>query len=143
VAEMSPDQIEQNFVDLDFTQGIRKKIVNAITDKAISDKDPEMLDKTFKALDGMDKVSLGRLKLNEKAKENQTNQDEAAALAQYLMSLSARRQKEEPTDTGRNDVLDRKLPEGLRPAYDPSIRESTAIFENTAEFTERVEGKTR
>jgi hypothetical protein len=139
VSALTPEKIEESFQDLDFTQGIRRRIVDGIASKAIEDKDPEMLRTTMQALDGMDKVSMGRLKLNEKAKENETRQDEAAAMAQYLVTLSDRRQKEGKPEVGHNETANRRLPESNRPTYDPSVRDSAAGSENTSEFTERVE----
>lgn len=136
---LTPEQVEQNFEDLDFTQGIRRQIVNGISTEAIKNKDPELLRTTMQALDGMDKVSLGRLKINEKGKENETRADEAAAMAQYLVTLADRRQAEGRPEISHNDTANRKLPDAHRPAYDPSIRDAAASSENTSEFTERVE----
>lgn len=141
MSAVTPEHVEQSFVDLDFTQGIRRQIVEGISKQAIDNKDPELLQRTMQALDGMDKQSLGKLKLNEKAKENETRADEAAAMAQYLVTLSDRRQKEGRPEVGHNETVGRKLPEALRPAYDPSVRDSAAGSENTSEFTERVEGQ--
>jgi hypothetical protein len=143
MAGQTPEKIQEAFVDLDYTQDIRRKIVTGIASKAISDGDPEMLDKTMKALDGMDKQSLGKLKLNEKDKENQTNASNSEALAKYLVSLSDRRSTSSKPEIVGSDVPGQKLPEGRRPSYDSSIRDATAGTENTAEFTSRVEGTTK
>lgn len=139
MSTVTPEQVEQSFQDLDFTQGIRRQIVDGISKQAIDNKDPELLQRTMQALDGMDKQSLGKLKVNEKAKENETRADEAAAMAQYLITLNERRQRGESPQTGQNAVMDRKLPESMRPAYDPSIRDAAASPENAGEFVERVE----
>lgn len=136
---LTPEQVEQNFQDLDYTQGIRRQIVNGIATEAIANKDPEMLRTTMQALDGMDKVSIGRLKINEKGKENETRADEAAAMAQYLVTLQERRQKDGRPEPTHNETASRRLPDDRRPAYDPSIRDAAAGSENTTEFTERVE----
>lgn len=140
MADQTPEQLEEAFRDLDFTQGIRRRIVNGIADKAIGDSDPEMLDKTMKALDGMDKQSLGKLKLNEKAKENATAAAETEALSSYLVALSNKRATQGTPEPTHSDVPQQKLPESRRPNYDPSIRDKVAGSENTAEFTARIEG---
>uniref|UniRef100_A0AAU7PFI0 Terminase small subunit n=1 Tax=Burkholderia phage vB_BgluM-SURPRISE13 TaxID=3159457 RepID=A0AAU7PFI0_9VIRU len=137
---LTPEQIEANFQDLDYTTGIRKQIVAALLPDALGSKDPELARTVMQGLDGIDKVSLGRLKLNEKARENETRADEAAAMAQYLVTLADRRQKEGRPEVTHNETANRKLPADSRPAYDPSIRDAAAGSENTAEFTERVEG---
>lgn len=139
MSAVTPEQVEQSFQDLDFTQTIRRQIVDGISKQAIDNKDPELLQRTMQALDGMDKQSLGKLKINEKAKENETRADEAAAMAQYLVTLSERRQKEGLPETGHSEVVSRKLPDALRPSYDPAVRDAAPGSENTAEFTERVE----
>lgn len=140
MASQTPEQIVQNFQDLDYTQGIRKQIVEGIAAKAIADKDPEMLDKTMKALDGMDKQSLGKLKINEKEKENQTKENESAALAEFLVTLADRRSDRGLPQRGQSDVTNRELPVAKRPTYDPSIRDAVAGSETTAEFNARMEG---
>jgi hypothetical protein len=140
VSGQTPEAIEQSFQDLDYTQGIRRQIVAGIASKAIANEDPEMLDKTMKALDGMDKQSLGKLKINEKAKENETKAGEAEALAKYLVTLSDRRAGSGKPEMQDSDIPGRKLPDARRPNYDPSIRDATAGTENTAEFTARIEG---
>ena len=141
MSAVTPEQVEQSFQDLDYTQSIRRQIVEGISKQAIDNKDPELLQRTMQALDGMDKQSLGKLKVNEKAKENETRADEAAAMAQYLVTLSDRRQREGKPEVQQNETVGRKLPAESRPAYDPSIRDASAGNENTAEFTERVEAQ--
>lgn len=141
MSAVTPEQVEQSFQDLDYTQNLRRQIVEGISKQAIDNKDPELLQRTMQALDGMDKQSLGKLKINEKAKENETRADEAAAMAQYLVTLSDRRQKEGKPEVSHNDTVGRKLPDERRPTYDPSVRDSAAGSENTSEFTERIEGQ--
>ncbi|BAS04840.2 hypothetical protein [Ralstonia phage RSF1] len=138
---MTPEKIEESFQDLDYTTGVRKQIVTALLPDALGSKDPELARTVMQGLDGIDKVALGRLKLNEKAKENETRADEAAAMAQYLVTLSDRRQREGKPEVQQNETAGRKLPAESRPAYDPSIRDASAGNENTAEFTERVEAQ--
>lgn len=141
MSSLTPEKIEESFQDLDYTTGIRKQIVTALLPDALGSKDPELARTVMQGLDGIDKVALGRLKLNEKAKENETRADEAAAMAQYLVTLSDRRQKEGRPEVSHNETVGRKLPEDRRPAYDPSVRDSAAGSENTSEFTERIEGE--
>lgn len=142
MANQTDDQIREVFTDIDYTQGIRKEIVGGIKEEAIRNKDPELLRTTMQALDGMDRVSLGRLKINEKAKANETNANEAAALAAYLVSLgtkearAARRNKD-----GKSNVGGTKLPEGRRPTYDKSQTDTAPTGENTTEFAARMSGK--
>lgn len=143
MAALTPEKVEQSFQDLDYTQGIRRRIVDGIADAAISDKDPEMLRTTMQALDGMDKVSLGRLKINEKSKENETKQNEAEALAKYLVTLSDRRTNDGQPERQYSDVPDQVLPANRRPKYDESVRDATAGSENTSEFTARIESETK
>lgn len=140
MADQTPDQIIQNFQDLDFTRDIRKQIITAALPEAVgSDKNPEMMDKVLKAADGIDKQALGKLKLNEKAKENQTRENESEALAAYLVSLSNNRTSGGPPKRGASAVAGRELPAQQRPAYDSSIRDQTAGDENTSEFKQRME----
>ncbi|BAQ02573.2 hypothetical protein [Ralstonia phage RSL2] len=141
MSALTPEKIEESFQDLDYTNGVRKQIVSALLPDALTSKDPELARTVMQGLDGIDKVSLGRLKLNEKAKENETRADEAAAMAQYLVTLSDRRQKEGRPEVSHNDTAGRKLPDERRPTYDPSVRDSAAGSENTSEFTERIEGQ--
>jgi hypothetical protein len=139
MAEQTPDEIRKSFQDLDYTQDKRRKIADAITDKAIENQDTEMLGLAMKALDGMDKQSLGKLKINEKSKENESRANEAEALSNYLVTLSDRRTARGKPEPTHSDVPGKKLPEDRRPAYDASIRDASAGNENTAEFTSRVE----
>jgi hypothetical protein len=141
VSAITPEKIEESFQDLDYTTGVRKQIVAALLPDALGSKDPELARTVMQGLDGIDKVALGRLKLNEKSKENETRADEAAAMAQYLVTLSDRRQREGKPDVSHNETAGRKLPDERRPSYDPSVRDSAAGSENTSEFTERVEGQ--
>lgn len=140
MASQTPEQIVQNFQDLDFTQGIRKQIIEAVLPDAIKNKDPEMLDKAMKAVDGMDKQTLGKLKINEKEKENQTKENESAALAGFLVTLADRRSDRVLPQRGQSDVTNRNLPDAKRPQYDPSIRDAVPGNETTAEFNARMEG---
>lgn len=139
MSEVTPAQVEESFADLDYTQGIRRQIVAGISKQAIDNKDPELLQRTMQALDGMDKQSLGKLKINEKAKENETRADEATAMSQFLVTLADRRQKGGVPEIQHNETANRRLPDEQRPAYDPSVRDGAAGSETTSEFTERVE----
>lgn len=137
----TPEQIQKNFEDLDYTQGIRRELIGELLPDA-KKKDYDAVAATSKLLDGMDKVSTGRLKINEKSKENATRADESAAMAQFLVSLSDRRQRGEGVGQGAasyNPVVDTKLPEGRRPAYDKSVLDRQASGENSQEFQTRME----
>lgn len=137
----TPEQIQKNFEDLDYTQGIRRELIGELLPEA-KKKDYDAVAATAKLLDGMDKVSVGRLKINEKSKENATRADESAAMAQFLVSLSDRRQRGEGTGQGAatyNPVLDKKLPDDRRPAYDKSVLDRQASNENSQEFQARME----
>lgn len=137
---MTPEQIEEQFAALDFTQGKRRQFVDKTFDKALNNEDPEMLTLNFKVMADSDKVSLGRLKINEKEKENQTRADESDAMAKYLVSLSERRQAGGlPEATGHSNVIGSKLPAEHRPTYDPSVRDAAPGSENTTEFSRRME----
>lgn len=139
---MSPEDIKQNFTDLDYTQGIRKQLIEVVKVDALK-KDPDAIAATAKLLDGMDKVSIGRLRINEKDKENSTHADEAAAMAQFLLGLSGKRQRGEGPGTTRgvSEVPGSKLPESKRPNYDKSILDTSNSGETAGEFKERMDRK--
>lgn len=135
----TPEQLEKSYTDLDYTQDKRRQIADKIIAKAIENEDPEMLTQGMKALDGMDKNSLGRLKLNQKENENKTNNNTNEVMSSLLIELANRR-----TNGGRREVVGSsvpgsKLPESRRPKYDPSVRDASAGSENTNDFTARVE----
>ena len=142
MANQTDDQIRDVFTDIDYTQGKRREITEVFLPEGLRNKDPEMAKVAMQALDGMDRVSLGKLKINEKAKANETNANEAAALAAYLVSLgtkearAARRNKD-----GKSNVGGTKLPEGRRPTYDKSQTDTAPTGENTTEFAARMSGK--
>lgn len=140
MAGQTEEQLQACFEEMDYTQRGRRRIADKILEKAIDNEDPEMLDKAMKALDGMDKNSLGRLKLNQKEQENKTAASNGEAMAALIIELSNKR-----TGGGRSSgpsvVPGTKLPESRRPKYDDSIRDKTSGTENTREFNDRVEGK--
>lgn len=143
MSDQTPEQIEKSFSDLDHTQGIRRRILDKIADKAIENEDPEMIELTLKTSADMDKVSLGRLKINEKSKANETKQNEAEALAKYLVTLSDRRTSDGRPEPQWSDVPNQALPANRRPKYDDSVRDASSGSENTAEFTARIEAETK
>lgn len=141
MAEQTPQQLEKNYTDMDYTQSQRQRIADKIINKAIDNEDPEMLNVAMKALDGMDKNSLGRLKINQKQQENNNSAASTEALAGVVLALSDRRTNRGRPAVSSSAVPGTKLPEGRRPAYDKSIRDTTPGTENTTEFTTRVEAK--
>lgn len=139
MAEQTEDDIKKSFAGLDYTQEQRRKITDGVLDEAVRNKDPEMLRTAMQALDGMDRVNLGRLKLNEKAKENQSSAKEAEALSGLLIHLAENKSKgSHRSPGGVSSVRGTKLPDSQRPTYDPSIRDSKPTGENTNEFKERM-----
>ena len=141
MASQTPEEIKDCFDDLDFTKRLRRQIVDGISAKAITDRDPEMLRTTMQALDGIDKVAIGRLRLNEKDKENATAASEAEALSRYLVHLSSNNNTPREAPTTGNDTRDQKLPSEHRPDYDPTMRDTAPTGENTSDFKDRVEKK--
>lgn len=141
MADQTPEQIEKSFQDLDYTQGIRRQVVEGISKQAIENKDPELLSRLGQALDGMDKQSLGKLKINEKAKENQTRADEAGAMSNFLLALSERRRSQGKPEMQAGAQVSRELPSEMRPDYDPQIRDASNVVETNAEFTSRMEAQ--
>lgn len=125
--------------ELQYTQEHRRKIVDSIITKAITNEDPEMLDKAMKALDGIDKNALGRLKLTQKENDSKTNADNVQVLAAALIHASEQRAARGERPMTSSDVIGTKLPESRRPKYDPTIRDKTPGNENVNEFKQRME----
>lgn len=140
MAGQTEEQLQTCFEEMDYTQRGRRRIADKILEKAIDNEDPEMLDKAMKALDGMDKNSLGRLKLNQKDQENKTNASNGEAMASLIIELSNQRTNGRRNNAPSN-VGNTKLPDDRRPKYDDSVRDKTSGTENTREFNDRIEGK--
>lgn len=135
------DQTQARHAELDYTNDRRRKIADKILDKAIANEDPEMLNVAMKALDGIDKNSLGRMKIKAKDDANKNEESKGKQMAEVLVLLNERRTSRPRPVRGTSDVPGSKLPENRRPTYDPSIRDASAGAENTREFTTRIEGK--
>lgn len=141
MADQSDDDISKNYERLDYTQTRRQQIADSIIDEAVKNKDGEMLRTALQTLDGMDRASLGRLKVNEKAKENKTSAQEAEILSGVITRLAERRASPLNDKTkGTSAVRGTKLPDKQRPAYDPSMRDAAPTGENTNDFRSRMEG---
>lgn len=128
--------------DLDFTQGVRKKLIEKMADGAISSKDPDQLNAVLKAADGMDKNVFGRMKIAEKKRENATAEVEAEAMAKYLIGLSENRAGNAPPPVrpgSASDVAGRALPADQKPTYDPSLADPKGSNETSEEFAARME----
>jgi len=124
--------------ELKYTQELRKKVINSITDKAIANEDVKLLNSALMAMDSMDKNSFGILKLNEKKKENETKANESEALSKYLIALSNERVRKEDVK-GYNENVEKQLPAILNKKIDESILESYSNIENTNDFVSRLE----
>lgn len=140
MSEEVKDQTQLRNDELDYTNDRRRKIADRILDKAIANEDPEMLSVAMKALDGIDKNSLGRMKIKAKDDANKTEEQNGKQMAEVLLALAERRVNRPPPERTGSNVPGSKLPENRRPTYDDSIRDANAGTENTGEFTTRIEG---
>lgn len=140
MSEEVKDQTQLRNDELDYTNERRRRIADALLEKAITASDPEMLNQAQKALDGIDKNALGRLKIKAKDDANKTEEQNGKQMAEVLLALADRRVNNPPPERTGSNVPGSKLPEGRRPKYDDSIRDASAGTENTREFTTRIEG---
>lgn len=139
MSEDVKDQTKEREAELDYTNGLRRRIADALVTKALVNEDPEMLSQAQKALDGIDRNALGRMKIKAKDDANKTEEQNGKQMAEVLLVLADRRvSKPRPVRTS-SDVPGSKLPENRRPKYDDSIRDASAGSENTREFTTRIE----
>lgn len=134
-----PDEApETTAEDLAFARGVRRRVVDALADSAITSKDPETLNIVLKAVDGLDKSALTQLKLAQKEKENKTRENEAEVLSRALIQLANQRAGAPTPEPQHSNGPSRQLDPEAKPTFNEDLLSETASGENYNEFKDRM-----
>ena len=134
------DTARENAEDLSYTRKVRRRVVDALADSAISSKDPDSLTLLLKAVDGIDKSAMGQMKIAQKDRENKSRENEAEVISRALVQLANQRAgREDPKpehDRGPATTLD----PAAKPTFNQDLLEQTPSGEDYASFKGRMEG---
>jgi len=81
--------LESEVDSLALTQHLRKEVIKKLTSSGIPENDNEKMTLLLKAADGMDRVSLTRMRISVDSEASKTNSEVASAIADLLMKASS------------------------------------------------------
>lgn len=141
IEETKPnDTAQENAEDLSYTRNVRRRVVDALADSAISSKDPETLNILLKAVDGIDKSAMGQMKIAQKDRESKSRENEAEVLSRALVQLANERAGRVEPKPEHDRGPARTLDPSAKPAFNKDLLEQTPSGENFAEFKSRMDG---
>lgn len=75
---------------LDYTQGIRRQLVEVLVKKTDNLQDPKIIGTIGSLLDGMDRQALGKMKIRVEEQQNMNQEGMAANVAEILKQMGSK-----------------------------------------------------